>query len=158
MNCPNCGAENEVGARFCVECGAPLETQLDLPDRPPEVDDEDQDDRTILSSVSRIAEEAKTMAVTQDQLAAAEAEAASTFESGPELDQTPILPAGANRGGQSGGGLMSQRNIIIAVVVILLLLCCCCALSIGAILGSNPDAIEDLIGQLRVLPFDMFLI
>ncbi len=27
MNCPNCGAENAVGARFCAKCGQPLAAQ-----------------------------------------------------------------------------------------------------------------------------------
>jgi hypothetical protein len=153
MNCPNCGAENEAGARFCVECGAPLETQLDLPDRPPEVD-EDDSERTILSSMSRIAEEAKTMAVTQDQLAAAEAEAASSFNPPPEPEPIPMPPPAPSSGSSSGGfqGLMTQRNIIIAVIIILLLCCCCCALSVGASIGSDPDTFEDLMRELSALP------
>ncbi|NJN96921.1 MAG: zinc ribbon domain-containing protein [Anaerolineales bacterium] len=101
MNCPNCGAENEAGARFCVECGAPLETQVNLPSQPPEMDDMD-DDRTIMSSFGRLAEEAKTVAVTQEQLAAAEAEVASAFERGPEPE--PIPPAPRPIGGSGGSG------------------------------------------------------
>lgn len=137
MNCPNCGAENEVGARFCVECGAPLETQLNLPDRPPEAD-EDDSDRTIMSSMSRIAEEAKTMAVTQDQLAAAEAEAASSFSRPPEPEPIPMPPPAASSGSSGGGsqGFMTQRNIIIAIIV-LLVLCCCCSLIIGGAAASS---------------------
>jgi hypothetical protein len=144
MICPNCGAENEVGARFCVECGAPLENQIILPDRPPE--DDDDDDQTILSSASYIAEQAKTMAVTQDQLAAAEAEAASVFDSEPpKPDRIPTPPTGTSSGSQGGGqGLMTQRNIIIAVVVILVLLCCCCTLIIGSIL-AQPGVLENII-------------
>jgi len=146
MNCPNCGAENEAGARFCVECGAPLETQVNLPDRPPEMDD----DRTIMSSFSRLAEEeAKTVAVTQEQLAAAEAEAASAFERGPEPEVVPPTPRpiGGSGGSAGGGGSfgssgsgspgwMNRRNIIIAVVV-LLVLCCCCSLIIGGVAASS---------------------
>lgn len=159
MICPNCGAENEVGARFCVECGAPLEDQIILPDRPPEADDDD-DDRTIMSSASYIAEQAKTMAVTQDQLAAAEAEAASVFDSEPpKPDRIPTPPAGTGSGSQGGGqGLMTQRNIIIAVVVILVLLCCCCALSIGAIIGSDPNAFENIISGLSRLSTVLLLV
>lgn len=154
MNCPNCGAENEVGARFCVECGVPLENQMTLPDHPPEADDDD--DRTILSSASLIAEQAKTMAVTQDQLAAAETEAASDFDQEPpKPEPLPIPPSGAS--GSSGQNLMNQRNIIIAVVVILVLCCCCCALSVGATLGSDPTIMEDLMRELGLLSFDVLL-
>ena len=170
MNCPNCGAENEAGARFCVECGAPLETQVNLPARPPEASDMD-DARTIMSSVSRLAEEAKTVAVTQDQLAAAEAEATSAFERGPEPEAiSPVLPPITASSGGGGGGIgssggvgggqswMSQRNIIIAVVVLLVLCCCCCALSVGASIGSDPDAFEDLMRELGSLPLRLWVV
>ncbi len=167
MNCPNCGAENEAGARFCIECGAPLETQVNLPNRPPEVDDMDND-RTIMSSFGRLAEEAKTVAVTQEQLAAAEAEAASTFERGPEPEVIPptSLPSGGSGGGGGGnfgssGGSpnwMNRRNIIIAVVVLLVLCCCCCALGVGGSIGSDPDAFEDLMRELGSLPLTQFFI
>lgn len=144
MKCPNCGAENEAGARFCVDCGAPLENPIDLPPAPPEFN-EDDTDRTILSSAGRIAEEAKTVAVTQDQLAAAEAEAAS-FNSASSFGSTP-----SSAGGSGGGGFWTQRNIIIiaVVAVVLLLLCCCCSVLIGVI-SADPEIFDNL--GLRVLP------
>lgn len=155
MNCPNCGAENEAGARFCVECGAPLETQLNLPDRPPEADDNDSD-RTILSSMSRMAEEAKTMAVTQDQLAAAEAEVNSSFNQPPEPESIPMPPPATASSSSSGGlqGLMTQRNIIIAVVIIVLLCSCCCVLGAIASIASN----EDLMRDLSLLPLSLLVV
>ena len=72
MNCPTCGAQNDVDARFCAECGTPLENpdieativgqKFDLPD---DLDN----DMTIMSTPSRLAEEAKTVSVGQDELA-----------------------------------------------------------------------------------------
>lgn len=162
MNCPNCGAENEAGARFCVECGAPLETQVNLPSQPPEMDDMD-DDRTIMSSFGRLAEEAKTVAVTQEQLAAAEAEVASAFERGPEPEPIPPAPrpiggsggdGGSFGGGSSGGqNWMSRRNIIIAIVV-LVVLCCCCSGLVGisvALSGEFDELLETSL--LTALPY-----
>lgn len=165
MNCPNCGAENEAGARFCVECGAPLETQVNLPSQPPEMDDMDND-QTIMSSFGRLAEEAKTVAVTQEQLAAAEAEVGSAFERGPEPEPIPPTPrpiggsggdggSGGSFGGSNGGGQnwMSRRNIIIAIVV-LVVLCCCCSSLIGISVALSED-FEDLLetSLLTALPF-----
>lgn len=163
MNCPNCGAENEAGARFCVECGAPLETQVNLPSQPPEMDDRD-DDRTIMSSFGRLAEEAKTVAVTQEQLSAAEAEVASAFERGPEPEVIPPTPrpiggsggdGGSFGGGNGGGGQnwMSRRNIIIAIVV-LVVLCCCCSGLVGisvALSGEFDQYLETSL--LTAIPF-----
>lgn len=152
MNCPNCGAENEAGARFCVECGAPLESQVEIPINPPEFDD--ADDRTILSSMSsRIAEEAKTMAVTQEQLAEAEAASSSSWQSSAGSTSSPAS-------GGTGGlqGMMTQRNIIIAVVVIILLCCCCCALGVAGSIASDPDSFEDLMRELTSLPLHLGLV
>ncbi|MBN1991787.1 MAG: zinc ribbon domain-containing protein [Anaerolineae bacterium] len=130
MNCPTCGAANEPEARFCAECGAPLESQTDRP-----VED---DDRTILSTVSQISEEAKTVAVTQEDIAELEAdlEQAGEYKSEPP-SPPPASPAGG------GGSSNTQRYIIIAVVVLLVLCCCCCLLS--GIFGymSNPDIIDE---------------
>jgi hypothetical protein len=126
MNCPNCGAKNEAEARFCAECGTPLESQVD------EVVAED-DDRTIMSSVKQISEEAKTVSVSQADLADLSADMAQAEDAEFETE-TPAPPSGgatgSGGGSSQGGGLFTQRNIIIAVVV-LLILCCCCALLAG---------------------------
>ena len=74
MYCQNCGAENEAGARFCVECGTPLESEAVA--SPPPLVEEDAD-RTILTSAPRVAEEAKTVSVTQAEVVAAAADAPS---------------------------------------------------------------------------------
>lgn len=77
MNCPNCGAHNDADARFCGECGNPLENpdveatiigqKFEMPDDL----DFDDNDMTIMSSSARLAEEAKTLAVDQEAIAAA---------------------------------------------------------------------------------------
>ena len=135
MNCPNCGAKNEAEARFCAECGTPLEGQVN------EVVAED-DDRTIMSSVKQISEEAKTVSVSQSDLADLSADMAQAEDAEFETE-TPAPPSDEATGGGSsqGGGLFTQRNIIITVVV-LLILCCCCALlaGIGAWLYQTNQA------------------
>ena len=86
MNCPTCGAENDADARFCAECGTPLENpdieatiigqKLDIPD-------DFDSDMTIMSSPARLAEEAKTVAVDQDALADAFDESGSALKDNP---------------------------------------------------------------------------
>ena len=135
MNCPTCGAENEADARFCAECGSPLEGRADQPLA-------EDDDRTLLSTVSEISEEAKTVAVTQEDVAnlAAELEA----EKAEAESDSSVPPASPPAGGTGGGeGLLNQRNIIIAIVVLLVLCCCCCAIAAIVSLASNPDIIDE---------------
>jgi hypothetical protein len=148
MNCPTCGAENEADARFCAECGSPLEGQADQSLA-------EDDDRTILSTVSEISEEAKTVAVTQEDVANLAAEL-ETEETEAESDSS-VPPSSPLTGGTGGGGegLLNQRNIIIAIVVLLVLCCCCCAIAVivGVATGQfeNITSGADLIVPL--LPF-----
>jgi hypothetical protein len=137
MNCPTCGAENEADARFCAECGTPLEGQADQALA-------EDDDRTIMSSVSEISEEAKTVAVTQEDVANLAAEMEKDEEAEVESD-TSVPPPGPPTGGNGGGseGLMTQRNIIIAIVVLLVLCCCCFAIAIIVGFLSNEDIMRE---------------
>jgi len=153
MNCPNCGAENEAGVRFCVECGTPLEDQSIFGS--PATED-DADDQTILTTAPRVAEDAKTVSVTQEDVAAAAVEI--------EVEQSPLPPTPEPErerpqsaepppppppvGGDSGG--KSNRNIIIIVVVVLLVLCCCCA-TLGVFGAASSDVMEDILYELSLL-------
>jgi hypothetical protein len=134
MNCPTCGAENEADARFCAECGAPLESQTD------EMMEED-DDRTIMSTVSQISEEAKTVSVTQEDVAnlAAEIEAEDAeLEPETEAESPPPTPP------VEGAGEDNTRRYIIIGVVVLLVLCCCCLL-VGIIVATSSESINNIL-------------
>ncbi len=123
MNCSHCGAKNEENARFCADCGTPLEGQTDT-----EVDN----DRTIMSSVKQISEEAKTVAVSQDDLSKLANDMAQAQDAEFEPETTPPSPPSTPTGGSDGGqksGFFTQRNIIIMVVVLLALCLCCCVLA-----------------------------
>jgi len=121
MNCPTCGAENEADARFCAECGAPLESQESAP-----VED---DDLTIMSTVSEVSEEAKTVSVTQEDVAelAASMEQAEEAEFEPETSSPP--PITGDIVSDEGSGNNTRRYIVIGVLVLLVLCCCCCVLA-----------------------------
>jgi hypothetical protein len=89
MYCQNCGAENEAGARFCVECGTPLESEAVA--SPPPLVEEDAD-RTILTSAPRVAEEAKTVSVTQAEVTAAKSDPDVVVESPTYTEPKSGLP------------------------------------------------------------------
>ncbi len=126
MNCPICGAQNEPGSRFCLECGAPLADQFD------------DDDQTILSTASPVAEEAKTVSVSYDEVETA-AQAEPEAESAPPVMETEPTPPSMPPAGPPADGSTSRRNIIIGVVVLLLLLCCCLALAIGGVIAFGEE-------------------
>jgi hypothetical protein len=131
MNCPTCGAENEADARFCAECGAPLESQASAP-----VED---DDLTIMSTVSEVSEQAKTVSVTQEDVAnlAAEMDQAEEAEFEPENSSPPLT--GEVITDNAGGKSNTQRYLIIGVLIFLVLCCCCCVLASIAAAVSNED-------------------
>jgi cobalamin biosynthesis Mg chelatase CobN len=161
MHCPNCGAENDAEARFCAECGAPLEDQTDIEATVAgRVFEEAGDDMTIMSTASEVAEQAKTVTVDQSQLAAVaeEADTASTTEPEPEPSPPPAssAPPAASTGpidtGEGAGDESKKRlMIIIGIIVVLFLCCCCCSLAIGGAIGSDPDAFEDLMREITLI-------
>jgi len=169
VNCPNCGAENDAEARFCAECGAPLENQdIEATVIGQNLRDIVDSDQTIMAGPAEIeAEEAATVAVDQAALAAAVAEERDS--SAPEPETPPAspsgpssIPAGTGSGGGDGGfgpGSGDQNRkmwIIIGVVVLVLLLCCCCALIIGALAGSGD--FEKIIKDLSSLSINLPLV
>lgn len=157
MNCPNCGAENDADARFCAECGTPLDQQdadetiagrnVDLADN----------DMTMISTRPDLGAQEKTMRVDQEQLAAAAEAGPAVPPSEPEIPPPPAGDVMSDVPRESGssqpgnlGGIRSNRNLFIALgVVLILMLCCCCAsIFIGITFAED---IERLMGQLASL-------
>ncbi len=193
MNCQDCGARNEAKARFCSECGTPLEHQV--ADTPPTDDDETifatsdqiqsrlgatqlmeeaeegtiissaeevqrrlgatqhmddpEEDATMFSVPSPVSEVAQTVSVTQEDVAAAQAQDVASYPP-PE----PPAPPPANQA--ESGGMMSQRNIIIAFVVLIVLCCCCFALSIIGLAAGG--VLEEFQLELNALPLTLYFI
>lgn len=166
MNCPTCGAENEADARFCAECGSPLEDQAAEAIKAERVFSQVDEDATIISSAGLLAEEeAKTLAVDQAQLSAAleDASAGAPSDDAPEPEPAPPAQPAAggssgnqgessfSGGGESGGG-KNRTMIIVAIVAIVLLCCCCCSLVVGGAIGSDPELLEGIIDELSLVP------
>jgi hypothetical protein len=169
MNCPNCGAENEADAFFCVACGEPLESQdTDTIIEEQSFGDPD-DEPTILSSRDEIFAQMQSMASDASSQPTTDQESggidSSTDELLPLEPGAPSPPPGSSvadilagdqgkgddRGGNSnGGGQNNQGNknrtlfIVIGVIVVLLLLCCCCSVVIGSVIASNPEIFEEI--------------
>ncbi len=177
MNCPTCGAQNDADARFCGECGTPLENpdveatiigqKFELPD---ELDFGDND-MTIMSTPARLAEEAKTLAVDQDAMAAAMEDIAPPAPSltdsaraamlppslpedappgvppvmgSPEPAETPPPVIEEKKGGSSKKILLTVGGILLFFII----LCCCCSMAMGASIVSDPNFMEDLMREL----------
>lgn len=148
MYCQNCGAENEAGARFCVECGTPLESEAVA--SPPPLVEEDAD-RTILTSAPRVAEEAKTVSVTQAEVVAAAAE----IEVEPPPESSAAVPPPISAGKDVGRSMPSSgsgrsRNYLIIAIVVLIILCCCCT-TLVVIGAASSDVINDIMYELTLL-------
>ena len=105
-----------------------------------------------MSTVSEVSEEAKTVAVTQEDVAelAASMEQAEEAEFEPETSSPPPI-TGDIVSGENGGGNKTQRYIVIGILV-LLVLCCCCG-----VLGILSYVIFDNIDSISYLP-DVFSI
>ncbi len=170
MNCPTCGAPNDADARFCAECGTPLDGPEDIEAtmagrifRPAE------DDMTILSRPEDLIAQEKTLAVDQAQIA--------EVLSGTEPDEAapspmPKLPQAAVPSGAeddvhvsekvppaAGGGRDKRKTWIIvgAVLLLFVILCCCCSVVIGAALG-DPDIQREIEGIFGSLPLQNLVI
>jgi hypothetical protein len=145
MNCPNCGAENEPEVRFCVECGTPLEGQP----VPSIIEDDDDNDRTIMSSLPLVAEEAKTVAVSSDDVLSAVGEPDIVVESSSDR---PAYGSGSVDVIPPGGDVAppKKRNYLLIAIVAFIVLCCCCGASaIGFMAASG--ALEEIMYELGVM-------
>jgi hypothetical protein len=168
MHCQNCGAENDPDARFCAECGAPLESQIST--QPMDLD-EDDNDHTIVSVPAPSLESAESAADTtttttttttvddasddddsDDNVDDDATEVVTDPEPEPPTEPEPVVttpPADTPTGAQSNGdGLFTKRNIIIAIIVLVVLCCCCFALSVGA--GIISGTFEDIQRELSI--------
>ncbi len=169
MNCPTCGAPNDVDARFCAECGTPLESQEPAPaSRPPALPAYDND-ATIYSAPRDFAAEAKTVAVSQSDVvdrlkseappapASPEPPAAPPAVEPPPAEFWPPASAGTTTppAAAATGNSKKKMWLMIGVgVVVLAIACCCCSTIVGGVLG-NPDTLNSLSGSLKpdVVPF-----
>ena len=173
MNCSNCGAENDVDAHFCAECGTPLDNVAVETAKAEHVFSDTDEDATIMSAPGEIAMEAKTLAVGQTNMVADVEDANNAEEvdddsSSSEPESPPsssgASPADAGSGDQDGDGMdhgggggdgqkgSNRTMIIVGAIVLVLFLCCCCSVLVGGVVGSDPDMIEDLIEKIAMLP------
>lgn len=171
MKCPNCGAENDADALFCVACGDTLESQDTDAVIEEQFFDDPDDEPTILSSRDEIFAQMQAMGLDDQSQPTSDQESDeidSTDEPPPLEPEAPAPPSGGFRAGdqapsdddggdQNGGSRGNQGNknrtlyIIIGSIVVLLLLCCCCSGVIGSVIGSDPDILEDIIEELSSL-------
>jgi hypothetical protein len=104
-----------------------------------------------MSTFSEVSEEAKTVSVTQEDVAnlAAEMSRAEDAEFEPEISSPSLTGApppltGDVMMGNAGGKSNTQRYLVIGVLILLVLCCCCCILaSIVASVSGEID-MDDL--------------
>lgn len=176
MNCPTCGAANDPDARFCAECGTPLENQDIEATISGQLIQPDEEDATVVSTLKDLAAQDKTLAVDQAQVADALAEAESEvvppgpsspppLESPAEpVDVEPVTPppdrpesASPPPAAAQNGDSKKKTWLIIGIIAALaILLCCCCSLVIGGVLG-NPDTVQNIMQGLSSLPIPVFM-
>jgi hypothetical protein len=139
---------NDADARFCAECGAPLENEAVEAAKAGQAFVEADEDQTILSAPGEIASEAKTLAVDQVEISAGLDDSVSPLPSEPKPSPPPtddvpprreIAGGGDDAGsgdaggasGGSGGRFGSPMLISIVAIAVLGLCCCCCSVIAG---------------------------
>lgn len=169
MNCPTCGAPNDVDARFCAECGTPLDKQDIDATISGQIIEPFDNDATIMSRPEDLLALEKTLAVGQAQIAdvlkeitpetppVLAEEKPSPLPRLPEAVAPPDVPAATHdaKSTPPAAGGRSKKTlwmIIGGIVVLLALLCCCCSVAIGGVLGdpSIQDSIMEGLGALSL--------
>jgi hypothetical protein len=188
MNCPTCGAANDADARFCAECGTPLENQDIEATMVGQVIEPADNDMTIMSTAKDLAAEAKTMSVDEAEvanfLADTEAETPPAPSTPPPL--TPPDPPAAQvpesdfkgallpdepveelvsdpsppppSAGTGGGGGNRKTIMIIVGAVLFFALVLCCCCSMAIGGALNDPDVQDILQDLSSLPFESLLI
>lgn len=123
MFCPNCGKENEENAKFCIDCGAPLETEEASAETSANgaASEVKEDGEVSTSSVSETAEGAET----------AQTDSQSSTDSASENTGEYEQEYESEKKNRSGKKIVSG---IIALVIVI-----AAVLAIAKFIGGNKD-------------------
>lgn len=171
MNCPTCGAENEMGLRFCGECGAPLtepEVEVTLSGQ---LFNEalTENEVTILSTPAQLLphqlpteisptplshspefNEEHTPPSSGTPLPGSRDTLPEQQDAAPDMPPPPrpepFLPTPPDPSAKPGTDNRRTMMIALCVIMAVLLLCCCCSVLLGGLLGSG--ALDELLREL----------